>query len=258
MVLAALACGVARGQAPSYSADGIVNAADYSTGFSPNSLVSLFGSKLSYVTQGITQNDVAAGRLPTVMGYVRVYVDNSPAPLFYVSDTQINFLVPSDQIAGAVKVRVVREGVTGPEVTLTLADVAPALFDSGGGWAVATHADNTLVTRDSPAQGDEIIVIYITGLGKTQPNPASGEIPQYPGQISRLKELKVTLDGVAADASRILYAGLTPGCVGLYQINIALPPDVGADPQMQVAIADRSSQPGFKLAVAQLNPSRPR
>ena len=58
--------------------------------------------------------------LPTEMNYVRVYVQDQPVPLLYVSDGQINFLMSSVEPAGLVKVRVVTEGITGPEIAVTL------------------------------------------------------------------------------------------------------------------------------------------
>jgi uncharacterized protein (TIGR03437 family) len=176
-------------------------------------------------------------------------VDNYPAPLFYVSDGQINFLVPAKQVTGDVKIRVAREGLSGPEVTIQVADAAPALFSTTGGYAIATHADNSLMTVDAPARGGETIVIYATGLGKTSPNPATGEIPQYAGQIVNLATLKVKLDGAVLEASRIAYAGLTPASAGLYQINLVLPDKPGTDPEIVVSIGDQSSPAGLKLPV---------
>jgi uncharacterized protein (TIGR03437 family) len=174
---------------------------------------------------------------------------DSPAPLLYVSDGQVNFLVPGNQLDGDVKVRVVREGVTGPEITVTLVDAAPALFQTAAGYAIAAHVDNSVIAPGSPAQAGETIVVYACGLGRTQPNPAPGAIPQSAAVIQGLSKLTVYLGGTAIDPARIQYAGLTPGSAGLYQINLVLPDDLGTDPEIRVAIADQSSPAGLKLAV---------
>jgi uncharacterized protein (TIGR03437 family) len=174
---------------------------------------------------------------------------NEPAPVLYVSDGQVNFLVPSDQIDGNVTVRVVREGVTGPEVTVTLVDAAPALFQTAAGFAIAAHADNSLVTPGSPAQAGETIVVYACGLGRAQTTLAPGVIPQSAAVIQELSNLTVYLGGTAIDPASILYAGLSPGTAGLYQINLILPANPGANPEIQVAIAGQSSPAGLKLAV---------
>ena len=251
LVLGVLAVRVAWGQAPVYTADDIVNASDYSSGpFAPNSVLTIFGSNLSWYTDAVP-SDFNATIVPTQMGGVAVYVDNWPAPLLYVSGPQINFLIPSNEIAGNATVRVVREGVTGPEVTVTLVNAAPALFDPGTGFAIATHADGTLLTDASPGQPGEIVVVYATGLGATEPNPDPGEIPQTAALMVWLSSLTVSLNGAVLPSDLIMYAGVTPGCVGLSQLNIKLPQDVGANPPIQVSVGTQSTSSALELAVVQ-------
>ena len=250
LVFALLLANTAWGQAPVYSAAGMVNGPNYAPGpFAPNSIVSIFGSGLARSSQGVTAGDIVNNTPPTELNGTHVYVDGWPAPLLYVSDGQVNFLVPGNQLDGDVKIRVVREGLTGPEVTVTLVDAAPALFQTAAGYAIAAHLDNSLIAPGSPAQAGEIIVVYACGLGRTLPNPAPGAIPQSAAVIQRLSDLKVYLGGAAIDAASILYAGLTPGSAGLYQINLVLPDNPGTDPEIRVAIADQSSPAGLKLAM---------
>jgi uncharacterized protein (TIGR03437 family) len=250
LVLAVSLTSAAWGQTPVYSAASMVNGSDYAPGpFAPNSIVSIFGSGLARSTQAVTADLILNNTLPKELNSTRVYVLDEPAPLLYVSDGQINFLVPSDQVDGDVKIRVIREGATGPEVAVTLVDAAPALFQTAAGYAIAAHLDNSLVTPGSPARAGEIIVVYACGLGWTQPNPLPGAIPPNAAVIQRLSDLKVYLGGTAIDPASILYAGLTPGSPGLYQINLILPDGLGTDPEIRVAIADQSSPAGFKLAM---------
>jgi uncharacterized protein (TIGR03437 family) len=248
--LTALLCGLARGAAPSYSTAGIVNSGNFAPGpFAPNSIVTIFGSGLARSSQQLTANDIAGGYLPTELNYTQVFVDNFPVPLFYVSDSQINFLVPSTQAVGATKIRVASEGNTGPEVMVTVVDSAPALFTMAGGYAIATHVDNSLVSPDAPAHAGEIIIVYATGLGKTIPNPATGEIPQTAAPIMALSALQVSLAGVVVDVGLIKYAGVSPASAGLYQINLEVPGNPGTDPEVRVTIAGQSSPAGLKLAI---------
>ena len=250
LVFALLLANTAWGQAPVYSAAGMVNGPNYAPGpFAPNSIVSIFGSGLARSSQGVTAADIVNNTLPVELNSTRVYVMNSPAPLLYVSVGQVNFLIPGNQLDGDVQIRVVREGLTGPEVTVTLVDAAPALFQTAVGYAIAAHLDNSLIAPGSPAQAGEIIVVYACGLGRTLPNPAPGAIPQSAAVIQRLSDLKVYLGGAAIEPASILYAGLTPGSAGLYQINLVLPDNPGTDPEIRVAIADQSSPAGLKLAM---------
>ncbi|HLK63298.1 MAG TPA: IPT/TIG domain-containing protein [Bryobacteraceae bacterium] len=250
LALATFLCATLQAAAPSYTLAGICNPGNYAPGpFAPNSIVTIFGANLSRSTRQLTADDIQSGQLPTTLNYTQVFVDNYPAPLFYVSNSQINFLVPANQSVGPAKIRVVSEGNTGAEVTITVVDAAPALFAMSGGYAIATHADNTLVTADSPARAGEIIVIYATGLGKTAPNTATGEIPWYPAQISALSSLQVSLGGAVVDPGLVKYAGLTPQSAGLYQINLAIPGNPGTDPELRVTVAGQTSSAGLKLPI---------
>ena len=250
LVFAALLTSAVWGQAPVYSAASLVDGGDYAPApFAPNSIVSLFGSGLARSSQGLTADVILNNTLPVELNSTRVYVSDYQAPLLYVSNGQINFLVPGNQVLGEVKIRVVREGLTGPEVTVTLVDAAPALFETAAGYVIAAHPDGSVIAPGSPAQAGEIIVVYACGLGRTQPNPAPGAIPRSAAVIQRLSDLKVYLGGTAIDPARIQYAGLTPGSAGLYQINLVLPDNPGTDPEIRVAIANQSSPAGLKLAV---------
>jgi len=248
LVLVAASAVAAWGAAPSYSAASIVNAGNYTPGpFAPNSILTIFGSNLARSAQAITDADVADGYLPTELNYTQVFVDNSPAPLWYVSDTQINFLMPAKQAIGTAKIRVAREGLSGPEIVLQVIDAAPALFATADGYAVATDAKNTLLTTDWPAHAGDIIVIYATGLGKTQVNPATGALPKNGSQIVLLSDLQVTIGGTVLDPAQVQYAGLSPGFAGLYQINLVVPDQAGMDPEIRVSIRGQSSPGGLKL-----------
>jgi uncharacterized protein (TIGR03437 family) len=169
--------------------------------------------------------------------------------LLFVSDGQVNFLMSSTQTAGLVKVRVVTEGITGPEITVTLVNAAPEPFAMAGGYVIATDAVGNLLTADAPAHAGDTVVIYVTGLGRTSPNPAMGEIPSYAATMLALASLKVTLNGTAVDPALIKYAGVTPSSAGLYQINLYVPAGTGNDPELEIAAGNLAVQTGLKLPV---------
>ena len=248
LALALLLAGAASGAAPSYTADGIVNTGSGTPGpFAPNSILSIYGTNLAVVAQALTVNDIHGNLMPTELQGTQVLVDHFPAPLFYVSPGQINFVVPTTQVAGDTRVQVVTNSVYGPEVTVTVVGAAPALFATPAGYAIATHADNSLITADSPAAAGEIVVVYVTGLGKTSANLAAGEITQVAGQILALGDLQVSIGGNVLTGDRVKYAGVTPGSAGLYQINLSMPDNPGSDPEIRVAIGSQSTPPGLKI-----------
>jgi uncharacterized protein (TIGR03437 family) len=255
LVLAVLFAGQARGAAPSYSADSIVNGANFAPGpLAPNSVVTLFGTNLSWSTAGVSDEQAGTGILPTFLADTRVYVANYVAPLLFVSPTQINFLIPGNLRPGKVMVRVARQGVTGPSISVTLVDAAPQLFQTDGGYLVAQHADASLITPDAPATPGETVVLYATGLGKTKPNPDPGVIPVRAAWITRLSDLQVLVAGSLLSPDQIQYVGVSPGLAGVYQINLILPPELDPDPEIRVAIGEQMSSEGPKLAV---NSSQP-
>ena len=217
-----LCAGTAGAAGPSYSAAGIVNASNYASGpFAPNSVISIFGTALARDTQAAP----AGNSLPTELNYVQVFVENQRVPLLFVSPGQINFVMSSVVKPGPVAVRVVTQGLSGPEIILTLVACAPAAFSlpSDAGYAIATSADNKLLTPDAPAHPGDTIVIYLTGLGRTSPSFNSGEVPSIAARI--VSTLKVALDGLELDPIYIKYAGLAPGWPGLYQLNLEIPKD---------------------------------
>jgi uncharacterized protein (TIGR03437 family) len=187
--------------------------------------------------------------VPLQLSGVQVIVDTFQAPILYVSPSQINFLIPSGEIPGNSLVTVVREGWNGPTVTLALVNGAPALFDDSAGFAIATHLDGTLLSDASPAQPGEFVVVYATGLGATDPNPQSGEVPMAAALIKYFSTLSISLNGFPLAPNLIYYAGVTPGFAGLYQLNIQLPQDVPADPIIRVFMGTQTSSTSLKIAV---------
>jgi uncharacterized protein (TIGR03437 family) len=247
LVLAVLMSGIAWGAAPSYSIAGIVSTGSYAPPpFAPNSLITIFGSGLAIGPRGLTGSDIVGNVLPTELNSTRVYIDSFPVALLYVSETQINLLIPGKQALGKAEIQVVREGQRGPVVAVDIAAAAPALFQAGQ-YAIATHADNSVITAEKPARGGELIVVYAAGLGKAQTMPANGELPPYLSPLAAT--FRVTIGGVPVDPARILYAGLTPLSAGLYQVNFFLPDNSGVDPEVRLFVGDAGSPPEVKLAV---------
>lgn len=106
----------------------------------------------------------------------------------------------------------------------------------GGG--IVTHADGTVIDYAHPAKPGEEVVMYAFGLGKTAPAVATGASSPSPA-VSALG-FRLTFDyrpnampapglgqNPPSPAQTPLFAGLTPGFVGLYQINFRIPSPPG-------------------------------
>jgi uncharacterized protein (TIGR03437 family) len=240
----------AWGQTPVYAAAGIVHAADFSAGpFAPNDVVTLFGANLCG-SNGATATEQPGVQLPATLAGVSVSVLNMPAPLLFVSPAQINFLLPANLVPGTVPVRVVNQGVTGPEVQIPIVAAAPSLFPNGSQYVLAVdwNNGNALITPDVPAHSGDVIILYATGLGGAG-TIVTGEVPAQGAAIANITALKIFLGGTTVSSGLIQYAGLTPGWAGLYQINLVLPPNLGTDPELSVSIGDQSTAAALKLAI---------
>lgn len=238
---------------PNYPANGIVNAADNRPGpLAPNTIASIYGTGLSYVTRSITPQDIRGGVLPTDLPGtgVHVVVGNWPADIYFVSPLQINFLVPSNLLPGPTLVQVILDGHAGPPVKIHVAAASPALFQLDQHNAVAIHyPDNAVVTEEHPAKPGDIVILYATGLGETVPPIPYGEVPTAAAPLERMPDFRLVLDGKPADGSAVLYAGIAPGFAGLYQLNLLLPASTGPDPEIRIGMADQLSKPGLHLPV---------
>jgi len=236
---------------PCYSADSIVNAASFVRGaLAPNTIAAIFGTNLSYSTRALGPGDVQGGRLPTNLAGVMVRVGPVFAPLYYVSPSQINLLIPGNLDLGQHEIRVVRDGWWGPGVKVNLLEAAPALFLLDPQTVVASHEDFSVVTQESPGRPDRFLILWATGLGPTSDPTASYDlIPVKAAWIRRLGEFRVLINDLAVDPDRIGYAGIAPYLAGVYQINVKLPNDVPSDPEIRISVGDQVSPNGVRAPV---------
>ncbi|MCW5977425.1 MAG: hypothetical protein KIT09_05080 [Bryobacteraceae bacterium] len=219
-------------QPPSVTEGGMRHAASFEEAFAPGALVSLFGD-------GLSQGEQLAVELPLPMrmNAVEVSVNGLPAPLFYVSDGQINLQLPYDLEPGPFDLRVNNVGVECSRCASgVLLDSAPGIFtlsQSGEGQGAVLIAGTGILAgaEGRPAGKGEVIEIYCSGLGTVEAPPGPGEPAQ--GPVATLAEAQVTIAGMPAE---VLYAGLTPGAVGLYQVNARIPMDTEAGSAVPVVL----------------------
>lgn len=200
----------------------VTNAADFGTPIAPGGLISIFGSKLSPASQASTTLP-----LPTILGDSCLTVNGLPVPVLFVSDGQINAQLPA-QAVGRVSLVLRTPGGVSDSFLLTVAPGAPSVFRSGSDGSrndlpTIIRADNgLLVTGSNPVRQDGRVVIYLTGLGATSPQVADGTAAPLSPLAQVVTVPTVTIGGVGG---RVEFAGLTPGSVGVYQINVYVPPN---------------------------------
>lgn len=204
-----------------------VNAASFQLGLSPGSIASIFGAGLTRGVSGVVQP--SAGKLPSTLRGTAVLINGIPAPLFAIANAdgqeQINFQVPYELKGQTIAtVIVVNNGSVSPPMRAQIFDLQPAIITSDGSHAVATHLDYSLVTSQNPARAGEVITFYGTGFGSVTPLPATGAPAGASPPSAMDRAPSVTIN---AHNASVLFAGLSPGSVGLYQFNVVVPDQVG-------------------------------
>lgn len=210
--------------APVILTDGVVNAASNQVGrgVAPGSYVAIYGRALSEAFK-----IASTPYLPLSLSNVSVSFDapngvSYPGRLHFVSETQVNVQVPWElQGQNTAQMKVSIGDVSGALYTVPLNDYSPAVFEipdpSGTIVAAALDENFGLVTSANPLQRGRAGQIYGNGLGPVTNTPASGETsPADPLASSRVQP-SVTIGGRPA---QVLFSGLTPFTVGLYQINL--------------------------------------
>lgn len=200
---------------------GAVNGASFArfAPLAPGSIFSLFGRNLASSTTIASELP-----LPRELGQVRVTLGGASVPLFYTDTGQVNAQVPTELAPGKkASLLVTIRGVAAPPNVVTLAAIQPGIFtldSSGRGRGVITDSRGALSDSTNPARRGEVVVVYATGLGATSPLVATGAVSPSNPPARVIQPVIAYIGGVAAPVE---FSGLTPGFVGLYQVNIRIP-----------------------------------
>jgi uncharacterized protein (TIGR03437 family) len=198
----------------------VVNAADGSSAVAPGGLVTVLGSQLSLVN--IATNEIP---VPTALAESCLTVNGVLLPMLFASPHQINAQLPFE-VEGSATMVLHTPGGTSNNLDFTVLPLAPSVFRTSvtgplhGIPTVVRVKNNLLVTTANPIHRGEKILIYATGLGLTSPPVATGSAGSANPLSPAIVQPVVSLGGLSLPLS---YAGLTPGQVGVYQINAWVP-----------------------------------
>ena len=246
---------------PIVKAGGVVNNATFAAGESvaQGDIVALFGDQL---TAG---DPASAASLPlsTTLGGVQVFVNDQAAPVYYVSSGQINFQIPFNAQPGDGTVRVERNGQRGNTVSVRIARSVPRLLRLGiGEYGIITNQDlsfpipTTPGLASHPAKVGDALTIYALGFGPTSPAVASGVASPSAEPLARVVTHPKVCFGTPTPFNQgtscvdPLFVGLSPGFVGLYQINVVIPSTVAADDMLPLRLTtDDGDSNAVQIAV---------
>ena len=240
---------------PQIAPSGIVSGASFAPGVpvSPGGIISVFGAQLANGTAG-----AASLPLDILLQGATVVIAGEAAPLFYTSDGQINAAVPFDIAPNtSQQVLVTRDTTVSVPISVDVASSQPAVFlnpvanapSQGTIFAVRNTSkgqSSFLAQPSSPATSGDTLVIYCAGLGAVDQTigPGAGS-PTAPAAKTK-DQPRVTVGGQPA---AVQFSGLTPGLVGVYQVNAVLPAGVTAGDEVAVVISI-SGQTGPAVTIA--------
>jgi uncharacterized protein (TIGR03437 family) len=216
---------------PHLNEGGAVNAASFAGGaaVSPGSIVSVFGQELA---AGLFEADAVP--LPTTLnGTTLRFGESLAAPQFFQSPMQVNVQVPWE-LEGEDEATLIADvaGETSEGIAVSLVTFSPGLFSmtqtGSGQGAVLISGEGLLAAGENavpgapsrPVRRGEFLEIYATGLGPVANPPATGSPASDTVLSPTAAEAAATIGG---EEARVIFAGLAPGFVGLYQVNLEVP-----------------------------------
>ncbi len=203
---------------PAIKSNGVVNAAppyQVGPGLAAGSYISIFGSDLADAT--LVESTQS---LPVSLSMASVSFDGGgkslPGHIHFVSPQQINVQIPWEfQGLSSVQMKVTLYGyLWGSLYTVPLTTYSPGIF------AVTDGANNAVISASNPVKRGGSIVIYANGLGPLGSPQSSGEPASTTQLVGTLAAPTVTIGG---SPGGIIFSGLTPGSVALYQVNVSIP-----------------------------------
>jgi uncharacterized protein (TIGR03437 family) len=232
---------------PAVFPGGVVHAASFTPNgaLAPGSIISVFGANL-----GSTGAWASSLPLPKTLAGASLQVGGYEVPLFYSSGGQINAQLPFELPVNSRPQLIVKgaDFVTVPE-TITVAAARPGIFTTsqdGKGQGIIMDVNNRLVDASNPAKAGDMVVVYCTGLGTTNPAVRSGEAAPASPLAKVVTPVTVTIGGRPAT---VQFAGLTPGYVGLYQVNVQIPGGISPGASVPLVIS-QDGVPSNTVALA--------
>lgn len=235
-----LSAAAPSGDRPLVSAAGVVSASafDAKAGVAPGTWLEIFGSNLATTTRTWQSSDFNGNNAPVSLDGISVTIGGKRAYVDYVSPGQVNAQVPDGiPIGAAVPLVVGNPQGESDAYILQTSDLAPALLapasfvtnnNSNVVAILASNDPDKIVyvgatgaisgTNTQPAKPGDIVTLYGIGFGPVSPTTSAGVINT---RSTKLTNPVTILFGQTP--ATVLYAGLAPNFIGLYQLNIQIP-----------------------------------
>lgn len=200
----------------------------------PGAWIEIYGTNLAAAEREWNAGDFHDGRAPTTLEGTTVWINGQAAPLAYVSPAMIRAQVPLETDSDTAEIVVETSAGRSAPRTIRIEPSAAAILAPArlriagkqfaaaeiageGAYALPEGAVAELAAR--PVRPGETLVLYGIGFGEVTPRVATGEIA--PGETQVAAPVEVRIGGMPAE---VVYAGLSPGKVGLYELRVTVPP----------------------------------
>jgi uncharacterized protein (TIGR03437 family) len=164
-------------------------------------------------------------------------------------------------------VRVINNGIPGNTRSINVVSAEPRVLVwpssiISGTYGIIVNGDGSLTLpsatavsgfKTKPAKAGDAIVIYCVGLGQTSPAATDGAAAGT-NPTQQVHSVSVEFGGIFDEITTAtsIYAGLTPTSVGLYQINVAIPPNTPVGSVVPVTVvADGTTTNATTIAISQ-------
>lgn len=166
--------------------------------------------------------------LPTSLADVQILVNGQAAPIYSVSPTEIDFVVPMNApTSGTAEIQVLQSSngqILG--AGLMPMDIAsPAIYttNNGIGQAKVVNEDGTDNSGANPAARGSVITLLCTGQGFVGGAP-DGDVS--PDAIPTDENPRVAIGLAWVDDANVLFSGLSQQYPGMWRIDVRIPSSV--------------------------------
>lgn len=249
--------------APKINAGGIVGAGlsvPAVTILASNGIATLFGDNFAPAgtAKQVGSGDLVNGRIPTNLAGACVQIGDQRAPMLNVYPGQLNIQVPQLPAGDTTAVVINKCGTANEELSapepVTIAAAAPEFFYfvrniNGRNPIAAVNAVTGAYVgapglipgvKFVPAAPNDILTLFATSFGATNPSFAAGVLPNAAAQLTA--PVSLTIGGVTVSAADLLYAGVTQ-FAGVYQVNVKVPANVPGGDQLVVITIGGAASP---------------
>jgi uncharacterized protein (TIGR03437 family) len=199
----------------------------------PGSWIEIYGADLGVGTRTWGAIDFNGANAPTSLGGTSVTIGGQSAFVDYVSPTQVNAQLPSGVGPGFQDLVVSTASGSSAAYPVNVTATQPGLLApasfliNGTQYVLTVSAQDTYyilppgslagVSSNRAKPGDTVI-LYGSGFGPVTPNIPAGQVAGLANSLA--ENLSISFGGAVAT---VVYAGLSPGSVGLYQFNVVVP-----------------------------------